>query len=544
MVPPLIVVAGMFMCPGAHANDTADRFKHQDSPSKSVSLGSDDLKTSLGVYSKFMADRFEYIKHAGGPDPLSIPSGHTDHNLGKVYSQHLDMNGNYGGMSVSTVFDSPDTTSRDKHREPTAYTQDSMAFTSASGQLLLDANYVYPTKKAEKEDKKALRKPLANPSKVSMGLLAIGVSVLSLAAMLGARMRRGMRSAAVFASSSSHVADIPISVAQTSNENILELKAGEATNKGQEGVRKDNFRIREWFQPSSTTSRHLTVSFATSPGDEEAGGAGKNQDEDPYAFIADADLAASYSDRDSWSQGAATLLVGVNLRGAALDFDASISELADLATGAGLSISGPPLRRRLRQPDPQTYTDAVGVDHIKDAIAELVGQGAEEVAIVFDDELTPDQQKNLERRLQVAPMHELMPRAKIIDRKKRAMEKQERVWQLRAENGHLSQAAARAQINKEDRLLRRRGGLSTVVAVRVLDRTAVVLDIFAKRATSRTGRLQVALALTLYQTPRQGGLFRGIDDERETGGSLGTNKQERRRTMMSTRNACAIVPRV
>ena len=76
---------------------------------------------------------------------------------------------------------------------------------------------------------------------------------------------------------------------------------------------------------------------------------------DPYAFLADADLAASYSEKDSWTEGAATLLVGVDLPGAALDFDASISELAELAKGAGLSISGPPLRRRLRQPDPQIY---------------------------------------------------------------------------------------------------------------------------------------------------------------------------------------------
>ena len=103
-----------------------------------------------------------------------------------------------------------------------------------------------------------------------MGLLAIGVSVLSLAAMLGARMRRGMRSAAAFASSSGHVPDMPVSLVPTLNENILELKARESTIRGQEGVRKDNFRIREWLQLSSTDSRHLTTCFATSPGDEEA----------------------------------------------------------------------------------------------------------------------------------------------------------------------------------------------------------------------------------------------------------------------------------
>merc|ERR1719271_1514924 len=88
--------------------------------------------------------------------------------------------------------------------------------------------------------------------------------------MLGARMRRGMRSAAAFASSSGHVPDMPVSLVPTLNENILELKARESTIRGQEGVRKDNFRIREWLQLSSTDSRHLTTCFATSPGDEEA----------------------------------------------------------------------------------------------------------------------------------------------------------------------------------------------------------------------------------------------------------------------------------
>ena len=238
----------------------------------------------------------------------------------------------------------------------------------------------------------------------------------------------------------------------------------------------------------------------------------RKNDDDPYAFLADADLAASYSEKDSWAEGAATLLVGVDLPGAALDFDASISELSELAKGAGLSIVGPPLRRRLRQPDPQTYTDSQGVDRIRDAIEDLVDEGAEEVAVVFDDELTPDQQKNLEKRLQVATRDELQPRSKKVDKKKKALEKQARVFELRQESPYLSQAAARAKINEQDRKLRRRGE-SPVVAVRVLDRTAVVLDIFAKRATTRSGRLQVALALTLYQTPRQGGLFRGIDDE-------------------------------
>ena len=97
------------------------------------------------------------------------------------------------------------------------------------------------------------------------------------------------------------------------------------------------------------------------------------------------------------------------------------------------------------------------MDRIREAIADLVEEGAEEVAVVFDDELTPDQQKNLEKRLQVASRDELQPRNKKVDKKKKALEKQARVFELRQESPYLSQAAARAKINQEDRKLRRRG---------------------------------------------------------------------------------------
>ena len=64
-----------------------------------------------------------------------------------------------------------------------------------------------------------------------------------------------------------------------------------------------------------TTARH---GGRASTGDEQfKSGAGNDRDADPYAFLADADLAASYSEKDSWAEGAATLLVGVDLPGAA-----------------------------------------------------------------------------------------------------------------------------------------------------------------------------------------------------------------------------------
>ncbi len=44
--------------------------------------------------------------------------------------------------------------------------------------------------------------------------------------------------------------------------------------------------------------------------------------------------------------------------------------------------------------------------------------------------------------------------------------------------------------------------LEKVVKVKVIDRTALILDIFAQHATSREGKAQVALAQMEYMLPR------------------------------------------
>jgi len=90
------------------------------------------------------------------------------------------------------------------------------------------------------EEKKAVQTLLTNDRGMGIGMPAIGVSLLALAAMMGVRMRRGLQQA-------------------TAGENILEMKAQEAT--GHEG----NFRSRGWGQNSSENSRALTSCYAESP---------------------------------------------------------------------------------------------------------------------------------------------------------------------------------------------------------------------------------------------------------------------------------------
>ncbi len=63
--------------------------------------------------------------------------------------------------------------------------------------------------------------------------------------------------------------------------------------------------------------------------------------------------------------------------------------------------------------------------------------------------------------------------------------------------------------------------LEKVVKVKVIDRTALILDIFAQHATSREGKAQVALAQMEYMIPRLRGW--GESMSRQAGGRVGSN---------------------
>jgi GTP-binding protein HflX len=129
-------------------------------------------------------------------------------------------------------------------------------------------------------------------------------------------------------------------------------------------------------------------------------------------------------------------LVGIEVGNtpALLSMDDSLRELALLANTADLAVVGE-ASQRIRQPDPRTLLGSGKVQEIKalseDAVADV---------ILFDDELSPRHQRELER------------------------------------------------IFGDE--------------VRVVDRTALILDIFALHAHTREGALQVELAQYEYRLPR------------------------------------------
>ena len=159
-------------------------------------------------------------------------------------------------------------------------------------------------------------------------------------------------------------------------------------------------------------------------------------------------LASSTTTVDK-SQPERAILVGVDWPQQQWNITDSLNELAQLAATAGAQILATVWQKRER-PDATFFIGRGKVEEIS-----LMRQSLGADLVIFDDELTPAQQRNLEK----------------------------------------------------------------VIGVKILDRTALILDIFAQRARSHEGKLQVELAQLRYNLPRLGG--QGLVLSR-LGGGIGT----------------------
>src|SRR5580704_10085251 len=127
----------------------------------------------------------------------------------------------------------------------------------------------------------------------------------------------------------------------------------------------------------------------------------------------------------------------------------SLEELAELAASAGAQIAGRVMQTR---PGPEAAT-LIGRGKVEELRAQVLSDGAD--VLIFDHDLTPTQQRNLEK----------------------------------------------------------------AAGCKVIDRTQLILDIFASRARTREGRMQVELAQLSYLLPRLTG--HGAQMSR-LGGGIGT----------------------
>lgn len=141
------------------------------------------------------------------------------------------------------------------------------------------------------------------------------------------------------------------------------------------------------------------------------------------------------------------VLVGVDL--GTYNAEVSIDELEELARTAGAVVAAKIIQKR-DKPDSATYIGSGRLNEVKE-----FAEANDVDLLIFDCELTPSQQRNIE--------------------------------------------------NETD--------------VRVVDRTTLILDIFAARARSGEGKIQVELAQLKYSLPRLGG--KGTELSR-LGGGIGT----------------------
>jgi GTP-binding protein HflX len=134
---------------------------------------------------------------------------------------------------------------------------------------------------------------------------------------------------------------------------------------------------------------------------------------------------------------------------AALPEGDDLSELQELLRTAGVAVVGQEVQHR-DQPHPNTYVGPGKLQEIKERVKQLDAN-----VVACDDELTPRQERNLEKELGVA----------------------------------------------------------------VVDRTTVILDIFAGHANTAEGKLQVELAQLQYNMARMRGLWTHLE---RLGGGVGT----------------------
>ncbi|MCD6289903.1 MAG: GTPase HflX [Anaerolineae bacterium] len=147
------------------------------------------------------------------------------------------------------------------------------------------------------------------------------------------------------------------------------------------------------------------------------------------------------------------LLVGVEItsRPSPWPLEDSLDELEQLARTAGIAVVGR-LTQRLDHPNPATF---IGSGKVEELVALRAALDAD--VILFDDELSPRQQRELERAF-------------------------------------------------DDE-------------IKIIDRTALILDIFARHAHTREGALQVELAQYEYRLPRLTRAWTHL--ARQAGGSAG-----------------------
>jgi GTP-binding protein HflX len=156
---------------------------------------------------------------------------------------------------------------------------------------------------------------------------------------------------------------------------------------------------------------------------------------------------------------------------------------------------------RQRQPDP-----APGVEPERGFIVAVLAPGFNE-----KDEL--DELRELSRAAGVEPVGELVQRRPRPDERSYVGK-----GKLRDLQAHFAETRADSLLVDDELSPGQQRHLEDALSARVVDRTQLILDIFAQHARSAEGKLQVELAQLEYNLPRMRGMWQHLE---RLGGGLG-----------------------
>merc|ERR1719311_1106489 len=165
MILRVALAVGLLVMVESQASDTAAGSNAQGFLSKYLLSGDDSSKNSFGHHGKFITPNLMHMKHGNGPAALAHHNNPAEHGPAIGDTQH------------------------------------------------------------EKDEENAMQKMLAKGnSKTPISLSAIAVGLLSLVAMLGVRIQRGLQPASNLASSGGLGSDMSINTAPGLGQNLLEMK--------------------------------------------------------------------------------------------------------------------------------------------------------------------------------------------------------------------------------------------------------------------------------------------------------------------------------
>jgi len=271
------------MLAGAQADDMADR-SSQGFLSKSKLFGFDD-QIPAGDYDKFITPNLKHMKY-GVHDALSYPHSPAEQGHATDDSKYLDGNWDYSGIGAAALGERLATTLHNQPTLSTIGTLDPIDFAPGKGEPL-NAKEFDPPEITGKEEEKSAQTMFANDSNMPISLAAIGIGLVSLATMLGVRMRRGLQPETISASSSGLEHDMPMSAVPALGDNIMEMQSqNSSVNHSATAVKHSNLhelssRRHGWEQLSSQNSHQPLRRYAAPATAEEAAAAVLPTNADP-----------------------------------------------------------------------------------------------------------------------------------------------------------------------------------------------------------------------------------------------------------------------